>query len=193
VSRFAVTRFATTRGPIIAITLGVLVGCGSGAVATIRPGTNASPTNAPTATAGGGPINTAGLCGVFGEALAIAALGGPVAAPTGGDVVPRGNGIYCHYAAAGNANVNVEAQLKDMTREEFEALATTLGATTPLPGVGEVAFARPDSSMMGGSGSAVAAWSGGRGVTVSINRAGEETVMLAAAKAIAAAVLLANP
>jgi hypothetical protein len=133
------------------------------------------------------------LCGVFGEALAIAALGGPVAAPTGGDVLPRGNGIYCHYAAAGNANVNVEAQLKDMTRAEFEALATTLGATTSVSGIGEVAFSRPDSSIMGGSGVAIAAWSNGRGVTVSINRAGEQSLMLAAAQAIAAAALLATP
>jgi hypothetical protein len=193
VTRLAVARFGMTRAAIVAITLGVLVGCGSGAVATVRPGTSTATTTAPTATPNGGPITADGLCGVFGEALAIAALGGPVAAPSGGNVVPSGNGIYCHYAAAGNANVNVEAQLKDMTREQFEALATTLGATTPLPGVGEVAFARPDSSIMGGSGSAVAAWSGGRGVTVSINRAGEETVMLAAAQAIAAAVLQATP
>ena len=130
---------------------------------------------------------------MFTSDLAIAALGVPVDTPSGGDVVPRPNGIYCHYKAAADGNTNVEAQLKDMTQAEFETLADTLGATTPIQGVGSVAFGR-STSIMGIPGAAVAAWSNGRGVTVSINREGaDQAVMDAAAQAIAAAVLLASP
>jgi hypothetical protein len=129
-----------------------------------------------------------GLCDVFTADLAQAALGGAVATPTGGEVLPRPNGIYCHYAAAANANVNVEAQLRDMDRAEFEALAETLQMSEPLEGVGEVAFSR-DSSIMGGPGVALAAWANGRVVTVSINNPGDRQQMLAAAIAIAAATL----
>lgn len=111
--------------------------------------------------------------------------------PSGGDVVPRGNGIYCRYSAANDGNTNVEAQLKNMTRAEFEPLSDTLHATTALPGVGELAFSRA-TSILGIPGAAVTAWSGGCGVTVSINRAGDPAQLLAAAQAIAAAVLLSN-
>ena len=121
----------------------------------------------------------------------MAALGGPVDEPQSGDVLPRPNGVYCHYKLTGDANTNAEAQLKEMTREELEALADTIGATTPLPGVGDVAFSRA-TSIMGVPGAAVAAWSDGRGVTVSINREGDQLAMLATATAIAAAVLASS-
>jgi len=118
----------------------------------------------------------------------VAALGDAVAEPTGGEVVPRPNGIYCHYALASDANVNVEAQLKEMTLQEFEALAVTLTMDQPLEGVGEAAVQR-SSSIMGLPGVAIAAWAGGRGVTVSINGEGDATTQLAAATAIAVAAL----
>jgi hypothetical protein len=170
----------------------VLIGCNSGAPSTITPATTPVPTSRPAATPAGGPATADGLCSAFTEQLAVAALGGPVDEPQSGDVLPRPNGIYCHYILTGNANTNAEAQLKEMTREELEALADNVGATTPLPGVGEVAFSRA-SAILGVPGAAVAAWSDGRGVTVSINRDGDQAAMLAAATAIASAALLANP
>ena len=106
-------------------------------------------------------------------------------------MLPRPNGVYCHYGLTGDSNTSAEAQLKDMTREEFEALATTIGTTTTLPGLGDVAFSRA-TSIMGVPGAAVAAWSNGQGVTVTINRSDDQVATLAAATAIAAAVL-SNP
>lgn len=186
------TGLALTRSSIAAVAFAALVGCASGTPPTRGPGTTSAASSAAVVTPAGPPSTADGLCGVFTADLALAALGVPVAQPTGGDVVPRPNGIYCHYAAADDANTNVEAQLKDMTRTEFETLAENLDTTTPLPGVGEVAFSR-SSSNLGIPGAAVAAWSGGRGVTVSINSEGNQSAMLAAAQAIATAVLLANP
>lgn len=136
----------------------------------------------------GGGSSTEGLCDVVTDDLATAALGGPVAEPTGGEVVPRPNGIYCHYALASDANVNVEAQLKEMTREEFDALVVTLGIDQPLEGIGEAASQR-SSSIMGLPGVAIAAWADGKGVTVSINGEGDSAAQLAAAIAIAEAAL----
>ena len=89
-----------------AIALLALVGvaCGSGGTSGV-PGASAGAGQA-TATPGGGQT-AEGLCGVVTEEMAVAALGGPVGEPQGGDVVPRPNGIYCHYALAAVANVNV--------------------------------------------------------------------------------------
>jgi hypothetical protein len=128
------------------------------------------------------------LCEAIPEALGEAALGTAVGAPQGGDVVPRPNGIYCRYSAADDANVNVEAQLKEMTRAEFDALATTLGMTEAVSGVGEVAY-KLDHSLMGGAGVAVAAFAAGRGVTVALNGEGDADAQLAGAIAIAKAAL----
>jgi len=136
----------------------------------------------------GGGSTAEGLCGAVNEDLAIAALGGEVAEPTGGEVLPRPNGIYCHYPLASDANVNVEAQLKDMTREEFDALVVTLGMDQPLEGIGEAASQR-SSSIMGLPGVAIAAWADSKGVTVSINGEGDAAAQLAAASAIAEAAL----
>jgi hypothetical protein len=127
--------------------------------------------------------------------LAVAALGGPVDEPSGGDVVPRPNGIYCHYVLTGtpNTNTNVEAQLKEAPRTEFEALAETMGAEIPLTGVGEAAFRR-DTSSFGGGGATIVAWGDGKLATVIINReGGDQATLNAAAEAIAKAVLLASP
>lgn len=112
-------------------------------------------------------------------------------APQSGDVVPRPNGVYCHYNLAGNANTNVNAQLREMSRDEFESLAELMSADTPVAGVGEAAFRR-ESSSLGGGGSSLVAWSGGHGVTVVINReGGDQALMNAAAEAIASAALTA--
>lgn len=143
-------------------------------------------TSAPTAT--GGAPSAEGLCASFTEALAAAALGVPLSAPTSGDVVPRPNGIYCHYAAADNS-ANANAQLKDMTQDEFAALVEDIETSDPVSGVGEMAFKR-DTSITGDVGVTLAAWAAGRGVSVSIfNRSGQQGPMLDAAKAIAQAVL----
>jgi hypothetical protein len=126
---------------------------------------------------------------VFRADLAVAALGAPVDAPQGGEVIPRPAGIYCHYEVTGDANTNVEAQLKEMPREEFESLAELLGAKTPAVNLGEAAF-RNDASSMGGAGATVVAWSGGWGVTVIVNRdGGDQALINAGAEAIAAAIL----
>jgi hypothetical protein len=163
--------------------LGITLAACGGAGSSAAPG--ASRTQ-PTAIAGGdgGGQTAQGLCGVFTEQMAVAALGGPVAEPTGGDVVPRPNGIYCHYALAADANVSVEAQLKEMTREEFGALATTLQMTEPLEGTGEAAFQRA-TGIMGLPGTSILVFGGGRGVTVSITAEGDAATQLAAAIAIA--------
>ncbi len=184
------TSLSITRLSVLVVAMAALIGCSSGVPATLRPGATVAPPSAAPATPAGGPSSADGLCGAFPANLAFAALGIAVDEPDGGELIPRPNGIYCRYSATGDPNTNVEAQLRDMTRAELEALAHDMGATTPVPGVGEVAFAR-SSSTLGISGAAVAAWSGGRGVTVNINHDGNQAQMQAAAQAIAAAVLLA--
>jgi hypothetical protein len=136
----------------------------------------------------GGSGQEASLCDAFTEELAVAALGEPVAEPKSGDVVPRPNGIYCRYSSSADANVNVEAQLKEMTRSAFDELVGILGMTEPLDGVGEAAF-QLGRSTLGGPGASVAAFGGGRGVTVILNGEGDPAAQIAAAAAIAAAAL----
>jgi hypothetical protein len=77
-----------------------------------------------------------------------------------------------------------------MTRDDFESLAETLAARTEISGVGQAAFGR-DGSSMGGEGATILAWSNGRGVSVILNREGDQAEMTAAVKAIAAAALAA--
>jgi hypothetical protein len=165
-----------------------LAACGTAGTSS-APG--ASTGGQPTAIPGGGGDGgqtSEGLCGAVTEEMAVAALGGPVAEPTGGDVLPRPNGIYCRYSLAADANVNVEAQLKEMTRAEFDELVTTLALAEPLAGVGEAGFQR-EGSLMGGPGVAIAAFGGGRGVTVVVQGEGDADAQLAAASAIAGAAL----
>lgn len=169
------------------VVLGVVLAACGGAGASTAPGASGSqPTPIPGGDAGGQTAD--GLCGAFTEQMAVAALGGPVAEPSGGDVVPRPNGIYCHYALAADANVNVEAQLKEMTRDEFEAQATTLQMTEPLTGTGEAAFQRA-TGIMGLPGTSIFVFGGGRGVTVAITGEGDAAAQLAAAIDIAEAAL----
>ena len=163
-----------------------LAACGGAGTSTAPGASGTQPTAIPGGDGGGQTAD--GLCGVFTEQMAVAALGGPVAEPTGGDVVPRPNGIYCHFALATDANVNVEAQLKEMTREEFDAQATTLQMTEPLEGVGEAAFQRA-TGIVGLPGTSVFVFGGGRGVTVSITAEGDAATQLAAAITIAEAAL----
>lgn len=174
----------------VGMIIAVIVGC-SGApgptTGTPTAGPTSGGTTTPTATTG--EPSTGSLCDTFTEALAAAALGVPTAEPTSGDVLPRPNGIYCNYKAADNS-ANVEAQLKDMTEIEFDELAETIETTDAVTGVGEKAFKR-DTSITGGVGVTIAAWSIGRGVTVTIyNPSGEQAQMLEAAKQIASAVLV---
>ena len=179
-------RYCTGRMALIVLLGVTLAACETAGVSS-APG--ASSGGEPTAVPGGGGGQAAdGLCGVVTEAMAVAALGGPVAEPTGGDVVPRPNGVYCHYALAGDANVNVEAQLKEMSREEADALATTLLMDQPLDGVGEVAFQRA-TGIMGLPGTSILVFDAGRGVTVSITAEGDADAQAAAAIAIAEAAL----
>ena len=184
---------ATLGRVALAITLlAVLAACGSGA-----PGPTAGNTLAATLSpsSAGNPSTADGLCGGLpsGTELAVAALGGAIDAPTGGDVLPRPNGVYCHFVLSGDASTNVEAQLKDATRAEFESLADTMGADIPLTGLGEAAFRR-DSSSFGGGGVTVVAFGDGKLATVILNREGtEQALMNTAVEAIAQAVLAANP
>ena len=107
-----------------------------------------------------------------------------------GDVLPRPNGIYCHYDAAADANTNVEAQLKDMTRDDFEALEGTIDGHDRCQAWARQPFSAIARSW-GCSGAFVGAWAGGRGVTVTINReGGNQAAMNAAAEAIATKILL---
>ncbi|MEO6349533.1 MAG: hypothetical protein ABIP53_02690 [Candidatus Limnocylindrales bacterium] len=145
----------------------------------VPPGATLPRSDVPTADA---------LCAVFTEALAVAALGEPVLPPLPGDVVPRPNGVYCHYAAAAEANHNVEAQVNNLTKQEFAVLASALGMSEPLAGVGEQAY-KLDRALLGGEGSVVLAWAAGRVVTIIINDDGNQAAMNAAATAIATAVL----
>jgi hypothetical protein len=123
--------------------------------------------------------------------LAVGVLGGPVDQPSFGDVVPRPNGVYCRYKLTGNANTNVEVQLKEMPRSEAESLAETIGADIPVAGLGELALRR-DSSSLGSGGATLVAWASGFGVTVVVNREdADQALMNGAVEAIARAVLLA--
>jgi hypothetical protein len=169
------------------VLLGIpLVACGSSGTSS-APGSSAG--SEATATPDGGDSQTAeGLCGVVTEAMAVAALGGPVGEPQGGDVVPRPNGIYCHYALAADDRVTVEAQLKEMTREEFDRQATTLLMDQPLDGVGEAAFQRA-TGILGLPGTSILVFGGGRGVNVTITAEGDAASQLAAAIDIAEAAL----
>ena len=162
-----------------------LAACGGGGTSA-APGASAGAGQV-TATPGGGQT-AGGLCGAVPEELAVAALGGPVGEPQGGDVVPRPNGIYCHYALADDANVNVEVQLKEMTKAEFETTATQLEMTEPLDGVGEAAYQK-GNGIMGQPGTTIFVFGGGRGVSVAITAEGDATSQLAAAIAIAEAAL----
>ena len=183
-------------GSILAVSL-LAVACGSGApAATPRPQSTvaAVPTAiAPASVSAGGEPTAASLCAAFPVDMAAAALGVPAdEPPQSGDVVPRPNGVYCHYSASGNPATNVEAQLKTMSRDEFEALADTLGATKEISGVGAGALGRDESSM-GGGGATIVAWDNGRGVTVVLNReGGDQATKNVAVKAIAIAALASN-
>jgi hypothetical protein len=161
-----------------------LVACGSSGTSSGPEGSAGSG-----ATPDPGTGQTAdGLCGVVTAEMAAAALGGAVGDPQGGEVVPRPNGIYCHYALASDDNVSVEAQLKEMTQAEFETTATQLEMTTPLEGVGEAAYQKPNG-IMGLPGTTIFVFGGGRGVNVAITAEGDAAAQLAAAIDIAEAAL----
>jgi hypothetical protein len=163
----------------------VAVACGGGGTSAAS-GASAGGGEA-TAIPGGGQ-SAEGLCGAVTEELAVAALGGPVGEPQSGDVVPRPNGIYCHYPLAADANEHVEAQLKEMTQAGFEETATALSMTEALEGVGEAAYQKPNG-IMGLPGTTILVFGGGRGVTVSITAEGDAAAQLEAAIDIAEAAL----
>jgi hypothetical protein len=163
----------------------VAVACGGGGTSAAS-GASAGGGEA-TAIPGGGQ-SAEGLCGAVTEQLAVAALGGPVGEPQSGDVVPRPNGIYCHYALAADDGVTVEAQLKEMTQAEFEQKATVLLMEDPLEGVGEAAFQRA-TGILGLPGISILVFGGGRGVNVTITAEGDAASQLAAAIDIAEAAL----
>jgi len=175
---------------VVLLTAG-LAGCGP---AQGIPQNTTQPTSGartPTPVSGGIP-DAARLCTVFSD-LAVSVLGGPVDQPQFGDVLPRPNGVYCHYKLTGNANTNVEVQLKQMSRSEAESLADTISTDIPVAGLGELAFRR-DTAIMGGSGVTLLAWSHDVGVTVIVNREGaDQALMNLAAEGIARAVLAVAP
>jgi hypothetical protein len=168
----------------VALLAFVLAACGGGGTS-LAPGASAGGGEA-TATPGGGQT-AEGLCGAVTEELAVAALGGPVGDPQSGDVL-GGEGIFCHYALAADDNVNVEAQLSDMTEAQFEETATALTMTESLEGVGDAAYQKANG-IMGLPGTSILVRGGGRGVTVVITGEGDAADQLAAAIAIAEAAL----
>ena len=170
-----------------AVVLGLaLVACGGGGSSS-APGASTGTQATPSPDGGSGGQTADGLCGAVTEDMAVAALGGPVGEPQGGDVL-GGPGVYCHYALASDDNVNVEAQLSDMTREEADAMAVTLLMDQPLAGVGEAAFQRA-TGIVGLPGTSILVFGGGRGVTVAITAEGDAAAQLAAAIVIAEAAL----
>ena len=170
-----------------AVVLGLaLVACGGGGTSS-EPGAGTGTQATPSPDGGSGGGTADGLCGAVTEEMAVAALGGPVGEPQGGDVL-GGPGIFCHYALASDDNVSVEAQLSDMTQAEFEEKATTLLMDQPLDGVGEAAFQRA-TGIMGLPGTSILVFAGGRGVDVAITAEGDAAAQLAAAIAIAEAAL----
>ena len=171
-----------------------LNGCGPGPSASATPGTTPQPTSAATAiptAQPGGLLTAEQLCAAF-AGLAVGALGGPVDEPRFGDVVPRPNGVYCRYQLTGNANTNVEVQLRQMALSEAQSLAQTLGAETAVAGLGDLAFLR-ESSSLGGAGATLVAWSHDVGLTVSLNREGAEQAVLSSAVEAIARVVLGSP
>jgi hypothetical protein len=179
-------RYIRVEHVLASIALVVVAACGGGTAATV--GLTAPPAVVEPAETPGAGDPEAQLRSAFDESLAAAALDEPVDEPDCGDVVPRPNGVYCRYSAAADANHNVEAQLKDMTRAEFDALAETLQMAEELPNVAVAAY-KLDRSLMGGTGAVVLAFAGNRGVTVVIQDDGDQAEMLEAAKNIALAAL----
>jgi len=170
-----------------AVVLGMaLVACGGGGTSS-APDASTGTQATPSPDGGSGGQTGEGLCGAVTEEMAVAALGGSVGEPQGGDVL-GGPGIYCHYALASDDNVNVEAQLSDMNRDEFDAKATTLLMDEPLDGVGEAAFQRA-TGIVGLPGTSILVFGGGRGVSVAITAEGDAAAQLAAAIVIAEAAL----
>jgi hypothetical protein len=121
------------------------------------------------------------------EPLVVAALGEAIGESQFGEVA-GGDGVYCYYSAASGEGIAVETQFDLMTQDEFNDLAETLGATTPFAGVGRSAFTM-DGAYTGGPGATLLAWDEGQGVTVLIERDGDQAEMTEAAKQIAAKVL----
>ena len=179
-------RYIRLEHGLVSIALVVAAACGGGTPATVGP-TAPPAVIEPFVTPRPDEVASS-LCAAFDETLATAALDEPVNAPESGDVLPRPNGVYCHYAATANANHNVEAQLKDMTRAEFDDLAETLHVEEELSTVGEAAY-KLEGSLIGGTGAFVLVFAGNRGVSVNINDDGDQAAMNQAAIDIALAAL----
>ncbi|HET7082335.1 MAG TPA: hypothetical protein VFJ00_01325 [Candidatus Limnocylindria bacterium] len=176
------------RSTAAVVLLGIVaVACGGGGTS-VAPGASAGGGEATATPVGGGGQTEGSLCDAVTEQLAVAALGGPVGEPQSGDVLPRPNGIYCHYPLAADANQHVEAQLKEMAEAEFEATATQLEMSEPLEGVGDAAYQKANG-IMGLPGTTIFVFGGGRGVSVAITAEGDAADQLAAAIDIAEAAL----
>jgi hypothetical protein len=172
VARFGALLFATV----------ALLACGSGAPAQTFAPTIGAPT-APATPIDGAPTDAQAVCLAMTEPLLLAALQDGVSEPDYGDVAGS-DGVYCYYTVAGNADVNVEAQVEQLTQDEFNSLAQTIGADTPYVGVGRSAFIR-EGSVEGGPGTTLLAWDEGLSVTIDLARDGDQAEMDAAAKALA--------
>jgi len=168
-------------GALAFVTISLLA-CGGGPPApTFAPTVGA--TTAPATPVDGAPTDAQAVCLAMTEPLLLAALQDGVSEPDYGDVAGS-DGVYCYYTVAGDADVNVEAQVELLTQDEFNSLAETIGADTPLPGVGSSAFIR-EGSVEGGPGTTLLAWDDGVSVTIDLARDGDQTEMDAAATALA--------
>lgn len=159
-----------------------ILACGGGAPAPTVAPTGGAPT-APATPPDGDPTSAESVCLAMTEPLLLAALADGVSEPDFGDVAGS-DGVYCYYTVAGNADVNVEAQVELLTQNEFNSLAQAIDATTPLAGVGSSAFIR-EGSVEGVPGTTLIAWEDGLSVTIDLARDGDQVAMDAAAKALA--------
>ncbi len=169
---------SVTRLAALALAALALVGCGGGGAAV-----TATPAAATATPVGGAPTAAQDVCLAMSEPLLLAALADGVSEPEYGDVA-GGDGVYCYYTVAGDADVNVEAQVDNLTQLEFNDLAETLGADAPYAGVGKSAFIK-EGSVEGVPGSTVLGWDEGLTVVIDLARDGDQAEMDAAAKALA--------
>ncbi len=173
---------SVTRLAALALLALALIGCSAG-------GSGGTPaptvgTTTPTATpVGGAPTDAQSVCLAMSEPLLLAALAESVSEPEYGDIA-GGDGVYCYFTVAGDADTNVEAQVDNMTQLEFNDLAETLGADAPYAGVGRSAFIK-EGSVEGVPGSTVMGWDEGLTVIIDLARDGDQAEMDAAAKALA--------
>ena len=130
-----------------------------------------------------------GLCQVFTEGMAVAALRGAVGAPSWGE---SATGDYCQYTLAADADTTVEVRLEPMSPSDFAQLANAMMMDEQVEDLAEAAFKR-HTGRDGLPGITVIAFGGGRCVTITITAEGDAELQFDAADVTAEAVLVSAP